>query len=292
MIMAWKAHKVAVNCLSIVGHHNDILSCSEDQAIYLWEIKTGVLKGILTYGQNVDRYITPKWKSMVDKCILEELRKENAREYIQDLSLQHVDPKVANKVMTLASLRSSKIVMGYKKPVKADFYRMNDRDRVMGQLVGNVTYQLSDKDIALAARDETAKLMSTSMKVRDFRIRKKKSLKVSDRYFESCSMPTDFVSIAPKQYPPSKPKRQLSAYDFELLQVQNSDPHNWEITSKNRQQAMYSNLYEEYSKGGRSGPDQYKVLEAKANALSPEGNFQSFYSSIVESRVNINSNGK
>ena len=48
---------------------------------------------------------------------------------------------------------------------------------------------------------------------------------------------------------------------------------------------MYENLYEEYNKGGQIRKNQFKVLETKANSLSPEGDFHSFYSTMVNARI-------
>lgn len=283
LMMAWKAHRETINCLCVVGHHNDVLSCSEDRAIYLWEIKSGILKGVLTHGQDIDRHITPKWKSMVDEDIQERSRKLRAEGYIRDLSLKHLSDRTQSISSELdeSSLHSLKDTIVTASSTVKDEQYMNDRDKVIGQLAGKVTYQMSDKDVALSIREGITKKKVTS---RGNQKLGKKLRETSDKYFDSCSMSTDFSNTLGGDSL-LKTRHRMSAYDFELLQVQNSDPNNWEITSKNRQRAMYSNLYDEYSKGGRNGHNQLKVLEAKANALSPQGDFQAFYSTIVDASV-------
>ena len=65
------------------------------------------------------------------------------------------------------------------------------------------------------------------------------------KYYESCSMPTEFVS---QNFELGDMKEQQTPYDYELKQVQDADPHNWEIGSANKQRALYSHLYDEYDK--------------------------------------------
>ena len=43
-------------------------------------------------------------------------------------------------------------------------------------------------------------------------------------------------------------KVQHTPYDYELKQVQDADPNNWEIGSANKQRALYGHLYEELDK--------------------------------------------
>jgi len=115
--------------------------------------------------------------------------------------------------------------------------------------------------------------------------KKKKSSKLSTLkgddalYYESCSMNTDFVKT---EIVSSKQSAGQSSSDFELAQVEAADPNNWEITSVNRQRAMYGHLYDEYDKSGQSGYDIMAVLDAKANACSPSGDFHQYYKAIVE----------
>ena len=285
LILAWRAHKATVNFSCVVGHHHDILSCSEDQAIYLWEMKTGVLKGILTQGQHIDRHVTPRWTSMVDEGIQERLRKAKAGYYIRDLSLeqlalQHTEVSYElEKSLLIPSEDTSRTV----KSLMEDYSNVNDRNKLIGQLAGKVTHQRSD--IAIANREEIMSRKKNSTKKESSGNRKKKKVVGRDRYFESCSMSTGFINCAGEQDSQLKRRQKLNACEFELLQMQNSDPNNWEITSINRQQSMYENLYEEYNKGGQIRKNQFKVLETKANSLSPEGDFHSFYSTMVNARI-------
>ena len=168
------------------------------------------------------------------------VKKGECREYIQDLSLVACDPKVANSNDT--SSRSSKL---YWAETSQSGSRMNDRDRVMGQLVGNVTYHWVIK--TLLVRDETAKLMSTSMKVV---IWFEKELESKWQILKAVPCLLILSAFNPNNTHLLNPN---DNWRLRFWAVASSKF--WptiEITSKNRQQAMYSNLWG-HNKGGRSG---------------------------------------
>ena len=156
--MVWEAHRSFVSYLSIQGHHSDILSCSDDHSVLLWT-RVGVLKGVLTYGKEIDKLVKPRWNSLVDMEIREQIRTKVSRKLIEDLKLNPTDPKHLKIMMNGTTLpnptRINDIIANKEKlEVSHDNLTDPERIRVVGQLHGKITYQQSDKDLALSATVE------------------------------------------------------------------------------------------------------------------------------------------
>lgn len=196
---------------------------------------------------------------MIDMDLRDEKRGIAAIELIKEMNLLPTAPNVikesglerkesdSNNNITKHNI--NKLVHAFK--IETDSC---DRLRCVGQLWGEVTYEQSHKDLALNETiEKEKKLLEVIRSIGVPKKKKKKSaLKGDDKkYYDSCSLDTEFVSKGIYV----REKAQQTAYDFDLQQVQNADPHNWEITSKNRQRALYGHLYEEYDKGGQTGYD-------------------------------------
>ena len=91
----WEAHRGSVLKLQLGGHSSDILSCSDDHSVLLWT-REGVLKGVLTYGQEIDKLIRPKWNSLIDLDERDAARHKIAANFVKKLQLKPTDPKVLN----------------------------------------------------------------------------------------------------------------------------------------------------------------------------------------------------
>ena len=104
--------------------------------------------------------------------------------------------------------------------------------RAIGQLWGSITYDQSEKEKADAVTSlKEQEIISTIRRIGSPLKKSKKtsSLKGDDKkYFDSCSMSTDFIS----QGVVSREKAIPTSYDYELQQMQNADIHAWDITSK------------------------------------------------------------
>ena len=96
LLCAWDAHRQSISGMHIVGHRDDLLTCSDDRAIYL-HTSEGVFKGVLTYGQEIDKYIKPKWHSPIDMEVRERVRLKEAAKFIDELHLRPTDPKILKR---------------------------------------------------------------------------------------------------------------------------------------------------------------------------------------------------
>ena len=172
IVMIWEAHKSTVNGLTLGGHYQELLSCSEDHAIFLWT-RQGVLKGVLTYGKELDKIARPRWNSLVDMQIRDKTRTLNSMQIVSDLRLKPTPPHILKQMMMSGLVQNNRLVdrLTLEKLRKIqsnqldatksslisniiDYSKLPDHVRVVEQLHNKITYDQSTKDIAL---EETVK---------------------------------------------------------------------------------------------------------------------------------------
>jgi hypothetical protein len=170
--MIWEAHKSTVNGLTLGGHYQELLSCSEDHAIFLWT-RQGVLKGVLTYGKELDKIARPRWNSLVDMQIRDKTRTLNSMQIVSDLRLKPTPPHILKQMMMSGLVQNNRLVdkLTLEKLRKIqsnqldatksslisniiDYSKLPEHVRVVEQLHNKITYDQSTKDIAL---EETVK---------------------------------------------------------------------------------------------------------------------------------------
>lgn len=177
------------------------------------------------------------------------------------------------------------------------------RELLIGQLRGEVTYELSSKDYAklvMAHKVEEANKMTMRAKSSNIladktpgttylnELLKDSTLGGPEKVSVNISGKPDKSSIyltrnsQPFAHKSGKTKVK-SKYDLESEQIELSDPMNWDIKSVNRQRSLYGHLYDEMAKTQLT-KDPHKVMITKLNALSPNGDFTTFAQSIKSQR--------
>ena len=163
-----------------------------------------------------------------------------------------------------------------------DCQTAHDRKMILLQLAGEVTYELSNKDIANSKLAHKHKLAmdsiatiglgdnSTTKKKKKVRKGRRSSVDIAceevdahrdeskpletntdHRYYESVTLDTDALMADIKRDVGDGggmgggKKKMRSRYDIELAMIDARDPHNWEIQSPNRQRSLYGHLYGE-----------------------------------------------
>ena len=177
------------------------------------------------------------------------------------------------------------------------------RELLIGQLRGEVTYELSSKDYAklvMAHKVEEANKMTMHAKSSNILADKtpgttylnellkdstaggpvKVSVNISGKPDKSSIYLTR--NSQPFAHKSGKTKVK-SKYDLESEQIELSDPMNWDIKSVNRQRSLYGHLYDEMAKTQLT-KDPHKVMITKLNALSPNGDFTTFVQTIKSQR--------
>ena len=200
---------------------------------------------------------------------------------------------------------------GKSKSSKLSWEQETDNQRVIGQLRGRVTYQLSNKDMAagtLGLKHSKSMEMIASLgkvvpdskkkKLGPFDIPAKEVVQRTesglwlDEVMDGASGIGVEVGLkhangkkkSGSQEGPgqARPRKIKTKYDLELTAIEELDPHNWEINSTNRQRALYGRLYLELDKVGVV-KDNNAIFEHKLNKLSG-GDFRTFVARIWEER--------
>ena len=190
-----------------------------------------------------------------------------------------------------------------------------ERTRVIGQLAGRITYKMSNKDQAAGMLgNKHSKSMELIANIGKGDKKKKKKNKsqfdidaeeIVERSSEGIWLDSlmggssgigvetergrkisrsNSNSIATKG---GKPRKIKTKYDIELQAIEERDPNNWEISSTNRQRALYNKLFSEMDKAGLT-KNPLAIFEHKLNNLSPNGDFRSYVARLWVERRNAN----
>lgn len=318
----WSAHTSSVVSILTIGDKNDIITASDDSAIKLWTAE-GNEKAVLTRGKEWDRIFRSFWVTPMNLESRAKRRLIEARVLMNEFELYRVELPVIPNDISAFLLSSSELTKNNKKsnlinsrknvavnalpPIKEDSREKTDGRRVLGQLNGEITYNLSNKEFArteLLEKHEKrmemirnigcVKPKSQSLKKR----RRKKNNKLNDNNNNSSSaksaeakylddLMSDNSILSPTAGNISnmikRSSRVKSKYDMELAKMDEDDLNNWEIHSTNRQRDLYHNLYSEFDKNGLS-KDEYSIIKARLSALCPNGNVEEFYVNIKKER--------
>jgi WD40 repeat protein len=191
-----------------------------------------------------------------------------------------------------ASVRSSSTVNTKSRSVIVDLSG-TDRSRVIGQLRGKVTYEMSKKEVAqhsiaeksLASEQDAMRKARKALKKKD--VHKMTPKEIEQRFLDQVM--SGFVKDVKKKGPTlgmishAKERKIATKYDLELAKLDADDPHNWELYSANRQRALYGKLYGELDIAGYT-VDKMAVITSKLNALSPGGDFEALAKTIKSQR--------
>lgn len=186
-----------------------------------------------------------------------------------------------------------------------------ERARVIGQLAGKVTYHQSAKDVSAAVllekeasqaslvaeakekkrRREEGRNKNMFASGTDEKVKKSSEAVWLDELMGGSSGSHVEVGVALKlaqkkierEKNNGKRERNIKTkYDQELQQIDENDPNNWEITSSNRQRALYEKLYVEKDKAGVV-KDPMLIFEHKLNNLVG-GDFRAFAETVRQDR--------
>jgi hypothetical protein len=153
----------------------------------------------------------------------------------------------------------------------------DERSRVIRQMHGEVTYQQSAKEKTLAEMGDTAaKTLQAIQNIGKSTKKKKRKksdfdrtreAKEDDKYLESVNTPTDYVYNANSVW--VREKAEKTRFDQELEEIEARDPHNWTITSVNRQRQMYSAMYYEHDCRGDGTMNPEDIINSKLKTFTP-----------------------
>ena len=302
MQAAWDAHSGTVNDVKLIGDFRNIITVGDDSAIFLWSMD-GCMLGVLTRGRDLDKVLKPFWKNPVDMDTKNLQRRSHAGVLIDKLLLRP-DTYAGQKVKQLYDSDDDKKApevvyeMRYTEKRLPDIIRegetakdVDERVRVVEQMRGKITYTQSAKELAMGELAE--KHASVLQAIRDIGAPKKKKKKKQtslaesstnedDMYLESVNMPTDHVYNATTVFIPKKSSTENnSAIAQELADIEANDPHNWSITSTNRQRQLYRHMFRELEKAGMSEIDPMQIIGAKLNTFSPGGDFEAYFAQLL-----------
>ena len=250
----WTAHAASVTDMKIVGDNNDVLSCSEDQSVLGWS-NLGVRRGILTWGQELDKVLRHTWYSPVNLALRKSRRNAVAAQYIDQLNLKPTHHLVLKGIRQSADFDDNQEVTTDEHVSTKYYARLNEskidaensveKKRVIGQLRGEITYDQSSKDFAKTALEKTKtdalrRIHSIGAEEPKKRRQGRPALGQDYRrnltgdnayYYETASMSTEYVNSCSGNWVYVPVKRVQSQYDFELSQIDASDPNNWVMTT-------------------------------------------------------------
>jgi hypothetical protein len=250
----------------------------------------------------LDKVLKPFWKNPVDMYTKNLQRRSDAGVLIDKLLLRpdtYAGQKVEQLYDSDDDKKAPEVVykMRYTEKRLPDIIRegetakdVDERVRVVEQMRGKITYTQSAKELAMGELAE--KHASVLQAIRDIGVPKKKKKKQTslaepstnedDMYLESVNMPTDHVYNASTVFIPKKSSTEKnSAIAQELADIEANDPHNWSITSTNRQRQLYRHMFRELEKAGMSEIDPMEIIGAKLNTFSPGGDFESYFAQLL-----------
>ena len=170
-----------------------------------------------------------------------------------------------------------------------------DRVRAVAQLSGAVTYKLSLRDqhrarvgSPVSYLRRTLQGMQTDDSAGKRRRRRRRGVFADAggsttggrsgedaEYLESVAPTGEAGALDADMHSLASLSSTKTKYDDEIQRFAAADPNNWEISSNNKQQAIYANLHRELRVKGLSR-DPLSMLEVKLDVLSPGGNFQAY----------------
>lgn len=331
--------------MDIVGDNSLILTASSERTIQLWTLQ-GDLTAVLTRGKKWDKVLPPFWKKPIDMSQRDNLRDKKTEIMVKVLNLENliineknekvqknsVDYKhneiyflsktsIVDEMRTVLQNNATSEKGKTEKPEVAlydDLYSkaylsLPDRERVLKQFTGQITYPLSAKDYAkLKLRQGKDKELLRLQTGSDKKMRKKnqkKKFNVDDVLVdaEKAEFTNEIMRLMKEKddrssymsgrigtnglgsggtigheknnYEKKKSYLLKSVYESELLGIEANDPNNWEINSKNRQRELYSSLYHEYDNMGMNN-SALDVINGKIRRLVPERDVKRFEETI------------
>jgi hypothetical protein len=294
------AHSASVVALVFMRHNKYFLSASEDRAVRFWDMN-GHCRGVLSFGTKLDKVIRPVWDSPIDVPARNLEKKELAHLLRDKLNLRIVrfsslDKELSRRAAMEKAQKSNPLESTIGAESLTSLYSQSivflpDRQRVIGQLTGEVTYKQSIKDQHRGSvgsplthlRHSLSTIESTISPVilprrrrkasaeldSDPLVRAKIAMEEDADYMESILASTN---IPKEQYALVSLK---TRFDAEIQRFDNTDPLNWEISSNNKQRHIYANLYRELTTKGMTR-DQIRSLTQKLNLISPGGDFAAY----------------
>ena len=352
ILHVWHAHKGVFHSMQVIGDEHLLLTVGEDCCVHLFS-QVGVLKAVLTRGQEVDMKLKPRWINPIDMVAREVQRMKESKRLIKLLSLKRtvnvnkevIDPFSDDILAIRRALKSRSnqpdsehhatsheavskeqsfvedSPLSNSSPQKSSNKRNKaasssnklsmtkynphhpPRELLIGQLRGEITYELSSKDYAhlvITHKLEEANKLKIRAKNSNILADKTPGTTYLNELLKDSTVggpvkltlgnagKSDKTSIyltrnsQPFAHKSGKTKVK-SKYDLESEQIELSDPMNWDIKSVNRQRSLYGKLYDEMARSQLT-KDPQQVMVAKLNALSPNGDFATFAEKIKSQR--------
>lgn len=313
--LVFRPHSHEVTALHVIGDFDFILTASNDSSVQLWSLEGHIL-GILTRGSVLDNLFKKHWQNPVDMRLRSDIRMAFAREMVDKLFLKtivsrriscnvvktssYLDFKDQNRVSSpgprsaqhTASTSSLPPDMKITAPTTLEdmtktlrkIKKLPDRERVMFQLQGHITYDPSKKDVTqLLLQSSKSNSSLPKLGAKKKKRAKKKEL-FSDKsahdehhkYLQTIKMADEYLNNQGNvEKNASTTSLRKWQYELEMSEIDAQDPTNWEISSINRKKSMYANWMAELAKNGVLSNKQ-AVIDAKLNAFSPNKDFSSF----------------
>jgi Ca2+-binding EF-hand superfamily protein len=172
-----------VTTVDIVGDDLNIISAANDSSIILWD-RDGVELGAITKGKEFDKLFKPHWKSLLNVEKRNILRQKQAVQLMNALHLKIRDSDIIKNIDdetgTVSIKHNHRERLRSIFDTSVDFNTLPDRQRIIGQMNGNITYELSNRDHAqLIVTQKTADFRKKFQNIGNETKKKKKKTAVN-----------------------------------------------------------------------------------------------------------------